>query len=356
MKLLILGGTVFLGRHVVEAALARGHEVTLFNRGRHDSGLFPQVEKLRGDRTIDLDALSGRRWDVVIDTSGYVPGVVRASARLLAGTVEHYTFISSQSVYSNFDEPGLDEGAPVKTLTDEQVREAEKIVPVNPTVAVNYGEMYGGLKALCERAVEEEMPGRALSIRAGLIVGPYDYSDRFTYWVRRVAQGGEVLAPGRPDRPVQITDARDLAEWIVRMAEDRQTGIFNATGPDYRLTMQGMLEECRSTSQSDARFTWVSDQFLEEAEVAGWSELPLWLPEEQKVANFMSVDSSKAIAAGLTFRPLTETVRATLAWDSTRPPEEELRSGLKRERETELLRGWQSGGSADLEVEPTARG
>jgi 2'-hydroxyisoflavone reductase len=241
-------------------------------------------------------------------------------------------------------------------LTDEQVREAEKIVPVHHTVAVNYGEMYGGLKALCERAVEEEMPGRALSIRAGLIVGPYDYSDRFTYWVRRVAQGGCVLAPGRPNRPVQITDARDLSEWIVRMMEDRQTGIFNATGPDYKLTMQSMLEDCRSASQSDARFTWVSDQFLQEAEVTGWSEMPLWLPEEHKVANFMSLDSSKAIAAGLTFRPLTETVRATLAWDSTRPPEEELRNGLKRERETELLRGWQSKESGDLEVESSARG
>ena len=356
MKLLILGGTVFLGRHIVEAALLRGHEVTLFNRGQHDTGLFPQVEKLHGDRTNDLDALRGRRWDAVIDTSGYVPRVVRASARLLAGAVEHYTFISSQSVYANFDAPGVDESAPVKTLTDEQVREAEKIVPVNPTIAVNYGEMYGGLKALCEQAVEEEMQGRALSIRAGLIVGPYDYSDRFTYWVRRVAQGGEVLAPGKPDRPVQIIDARDLAEWVVRMAEERQTGIFNATGPDYRLTMQRMLEDCKSASGSDANFVWVGDQFLKEAEVAGWSELPLWLPEEHKVANFMSVDSSKAIAAGLTFRPLAETVRATLAWDSTRPPEVELRNGLKHEREMELLQAWHSSGSAGLEVEASTKG
>ncbi|MGB7924979.1 MAG: SDR family oxidoreductase [Pyrinomonadaceae bacterium] len=344
MKLLILGGTVFLGRHMVEAALARGHEVTLFNRGRHDAGLFPEVEKLRGDRTVEMDALRGRRWDAVIDTSGYVPTFVRASARLLAGAVEHYTFISSQSVYANFDAPGTDENAPVQTLTLERVREAEQIEITNPTIAVNYGEMYGGLKALCERAVEEEMGGRALNIRAGLIVGPYDYSDRFTYWVRRIAQGGEVLAPGKPDRPVQIVDARDLAEWVVRMTEDRRAGIFNATGPDYSLTMRQMLEDCRSASGSDARFVWVDDQFLKDAEVAGWSELPLWLPEEHRIANFLSVDNSRALAAGLTFRPLADTVRATLAWDAARPPETELRNGLKRERETELLRAWQSSG------------
>lgn len=355
MRLLILGGTVFIGRHLVEAALARGHEVTLFNRGRHDSGLFPEVEKVRGDRTLNLDVLRGRRWDAVIDTCGYVPKVVRASARMLADAVEHYTFISSQSVYANFDTPGIDESAPVQTLTDEQVREAEKIVPTGHTIAVGYGEMYGGLKALCERAAAAEMSGRALSIRAGLIVGPYDYSDRFTYWVRRVAQGGPVLAPGRPDRPVQIIDARDLAEWIVRMAEDRRAGIFNATGPDYRLSMQRMLEECRDASGSRARFVWVSDQFLKGAEVAGWSEVPLWLPEEHNLSNFFSVDYSKARASGLTYRPLTDTIRATLAWDSTRPTDVELRNGLKHERETELLQAWQESRGAGLQVEASTK-
>jgi 2'-hydroxyisoflavone reductase len=355
MKLLILGGTVFLGRHLVEAALARGHEVTLFNRGQHDSGLFPEVEKLRGDRTLDLNALRGRRWDAAIDTCGYVPGVVRASARLLADAVEHYTFISSQSVYANFDAPGIDESAPVQTLTDEQVREAEQITPTGSVTAVSYGGMYGGLKALCERAVDEEMDGRALSIRAGLIVGPHDYSDRFTYWVRRIAHGGDVLAPGHPDRPVQIIDARDLAGWIVRMAEECQTGIFNATGPDYRLTMRRMLEECRDTSGSQARFVWISDQFLKEAEVAGWSEVPLWLPEEHILANFFSVNCSRALASGLTFRTLADTIRATLAWDSTRPQDAGLRNGLKRERETELLQSWQSSVGADLKVKASKK-
>jgi 2'-hydroxyisoflavone reductase len=355
MRLLILGGTVFLGRHLVEAALSRGHEVTLFNRGQHDSDIFPEVERLRGDRTYDLEALRGRRWEAVIDTCGFVPKVVRASARLLADAVEHYTFISSQSVYANFDAPGVDESAPVKTLTDEEVREAEGIKPTNPVVAVNYGEMYGGLKALCERAAEEEMQGRTLSVRAGLMTGTHDYSDRFTYWVRRVAGGGEVLAPGSPDRPVQIIDAADLAEWIVRMAEERQTGIFNATGPDYRLTMNGMLEECRKTSGSNARFVWVSDQFLKEAQVAGWSELPLWLPAEHTLSNFFSVDFSKARASGLTFRPLTETIRATLDWDSTRPGDLELRSGLKRERERELLQAWRELQGDGLLVEASTK-
>jgi 2'-hydroxyisoflavone reductase len=340
MKLLILGGTVFLGRHLVEAATARGHEVTIFNRGVHDAGLFPEVERLRGDRREDLSALKGRSFDAVIDTSGYVPGAVRASARLLSETAEHYTFISSQSVYANFDAPNLDETHEVLQLTDEQVREAEAIKPDGNIIAVSYGEMYGGLKARCERVVEEEMPGRALSIRAGLIVGPDDYSDRYTYWVRRVAEGGEALAPGSPERPVQFVDVRDLAEWLVRMSENRVTGVFNATGPDYKLSMQAMLEACRSAAESDASLTWVSDEFLKESEVAGWSEMPLWMPAEDNVVNFFSVDCRKAFDAGLTFRSPVETARATLAWDRTR--EKELRADLKSERELELLRAWHS--------------
>ncbi len=338
MKLLIIGGTVFLGKHLIEAALARGHEVAMFNRGTHDDGMFPEVERLRGDRREDLSALRGRRFDAVIDTCGYVPVTVRASARLLSESAAHYTFISSQSVYASYDVPGMDEMHTVQKLSDEQVREAEAIKPEGNIIAVNYGEMYGGLKALCERVVEEEMPGRALSIRAGLIVGPGDYTDRFTYWVRRVAAGGEVLAPGDADRPVQLVDVRDLAEWLVRMAENRTAGIYNATGPARKLSMQELLEACRSASGSDASFTWVSDDFLKEAEVAGWSEMPLWLPAEDNVVNFFSVDCGKAINAGLTFRPPVETARAILEWDRTR--DGELRAGLKLEREMELLRAW----------------
>lgn len=342
MKLLIIGGTVFLGKHVVEAALGRGHEVTTFSRGLHDEGLYTEVEKLRGDRRVDLSPLRGRRWDAVIDTCGYVPGAVKASAHLLAEMVEHYTFISSQSVYANYDVAGLDENHPVQELTDEQVAEAEAIEPSGGIVAVNYGAAYGGLKALCERAAENEMPGRTLNVRAGLIVGPDDYSDRFTYWVRRISEGSEVLAPANPGQPVQMVDVRDLAEWLVTMAERRRAGVYNATGPDGRLTLKEMLESCRDASASDARFVWVSEEFLKEAEVHGWSEIPLWMPAEDMIDNFFSVDCSKAIKAGLKFRPLVETARATLEWDRARGTETELRNGLKRDKERALLEAWRN--------------
>ena len=338
MKLLILGGTVFLGRYLVESALARGHEVTTFNRGRHDSGTLQEVEKLHGDRKSDLGKLSGRRWDVVIDTCGYVPSVVRASARVLSDSVSHYTFISSQSVYANFDVNGIDEGYALQTLTDEQLQEAEAIEPGNGIIAVSYGAMYGGLKARCEQTVEEQMPGRTLSIRSGLIVGPNDYSDRFTYWVRRVAVGGEVLAPGDTSSPVQFVDVRDLSDWIIRMAEERQTGNFNATGPDGNMTMHQLLATLREASASNASFTWVSEEFLKDANVAGWSELPLWHTSENNIVNFFSVDCGKSIRYGLTFRPLLQTARDTLEWDRSR--DTELSAGLSRKREVELLRAW----------------
>lgn len=335
MKILIIGGTIFLGRHLIEAALARGHEVTIFSRGRHNPDWNPEVEKLRGDRGGDLSALHGRRWDAVIDTCGYVPGVVRKSAELLADAVEHYTFISSCSVYRDFDLAGTDETAPVSTITPEQLDEAEKIDTGERATALTYGEMYGALKALCERAAEDALPGRALSVRAGLIVGPYDYSDRFTYWVRRVAKGGEVLAPGRPERRVRVIDARDLAEWIIRMAETRRAGIYNATGAEDGLTMERLLEECRAVSGSDAGFVWASERFLLEQKVGAWSELPLWIPEEYN--GIFAVNNAKAIDAGLTFRTLSDTVGDTLAWDSARPSDAERRAGLKPERERELL-------------------
>jgi 2'-hydroxyisoflavone reductase len=335
MNLLILGGTIFLGRYLVEAALARGHQVTLFNRGQHGAELFPGIEKLRGDRDGGLDVLRGRRWDAVVDTSGYLPRVVRASAELLADAVEYYTFISSISVYPHFRSVGLDERAPVATLEDPAVEEIT-------------GESYGPLKALCEQVVEQALPGRALIVRPGLIVGPHDYSDRFTYWVRRVAQGGEVLAPAHPDWHTQIIDVRDLAEWTLRMVEQRQVGVYNATGPAYDLTFGQLLDTCRAVGGSDALFTWVSEAFLAEQGVAPWSELPLWLPlSDPDLLGFSDVSCAKAIAAGLTFRDLATTVRDTLAWDATRedsdaPPARALqpRAGLAPEREMELLQAW----------------
>jgi len=335
MKVLILGGTVFLGRHLVEAALARGHELTLFNRGQHHADLFPDVDKLRGDRDGDLGALQGGAWDVVIDTCGYVPRIVRASAELLAGAVKQYIFVSSISVYADFGTAGIDESAPVGMLPDATTEEVT-------------GESYGPLKALCEQAAEAAMPGRVLHVRPGLIVGPHDPTDRFTYWVHRVAQGGEVLAPGTPQGKVQVIDARDLATWIVRMAETTQTGVFNATGPDYQLTMGDFFETCRTVSSSDAHLTWVDDDFLVEAGVGPWIEIPLWIPaSDSDTSGLLDISIGKAVATGLQFRPIAETVRDTLVWDRSRSAETERCAGLKPEREAELLQAWHARSNAE---------
>ncbi len=325
MDLLILGGTRFLGRHLVEAALERGHTVTLFNRGKSNPGLFSEVETIRGDREADLSLLRGRSWDAVIDTCGYVPRAVRASAGLLSGAVDHYTFVSSISVYPDAIATGADEEAPVRELDD-------------PTVEEITGETYGGLKALCERAAEEEMGGRVLNVRPGLISGPHDPTDRFTYWPRRISAGGEVLVPDHPGRRVQFIDVRDLASWIVEMAVERRTRTYNATGPDYELTMGRLLEECEAVSGTDAELVWVSEDFLEENGVEPFTELPLWVPRED--AALQAIDCGRAIAAGLTFRPLSETIRDVLDWDRARAADEEPAAGLGPERERELLRAW----------------
>jgi 2'-hydroxyisoflavone reductase len=329
MKILILGGTIFLGRALVDAALARGHEVTLFNRGQHHAELYPQVEKLRGDRDGGLSVLEGRRWDAAIDTSGYFPRLVRASAEMLKGTVDQYTFISTLSVFADFKTPHMDESAPVGKIADQSI---EQIT----------GESYGPLKALCEQAAEEAMPGRVLTIRPGLIVGPHDPSDRFTYWPVRIAQGGEVLAPGRPDSPVQIIDVRDLAEWNIHMVEARRTGLYNATGPNYVLTMHKILHESRSASGSDARFTWVSEKFLKAQGATPWTEVTLWIPEEDG-GGFATINVDKAIREGLTFRPLVDTIRDTLAWNAARTAGTERKNGIKPEREQAWLTAWHAG-------------
>lgn len=332
MKLLILGGTVFLGRHIVESALARGHTVTLFNRGQHNPELFPEAEKLRGERDGGLAALNGRTWEAVIDTCGYVPRLVRASAEALAGSVEHYTFISSLSVYADTSQPGLDESARVGQLVDAD-KSVEQIT----------GETYGPLKALCEQAAENALPGRLLTVRAGLIVGPHDPTDRFTYWPVRVARGGEVLAPGDPESPVQFVDVRDLADWIVKMAEVRQAGVFNATGPDYVLPMRQLLETCQRVSGVPSNLIWVNDKFITDQGVQPWMEMPLWIPEsDESAAGFSAFNCDKAMATGLAFRPLADTVRDTLAWAATRPPEHPWRAGLSAEREAEVLKAWQA--------------
>ena len=325
MKLLVLGGTLFLGRHLVEAALDRGDVVTLFNRGQTNPGLYPDVERLRGDRDGDLSALAGRDWDAVVDTSARIPRWVRTAAETLADATAHYTFVSSGSVYSDTSQAGVTESAPVHQLADESVE------------TIDSAETYGGLKAVCERVAEQTLPGRVLSVRAGLIVGPYDPTGRFTYWPHRIARGGDVLAPEPRDQPVQLVHARDLADWILALAERRATGVFNATGPEQPLTLEGVLEECRRATESDAELVWAGEQFLVEQGVEPWSDLPLWLApnENPDYAGFLAVDVSKAVAAGLRFRPLGETVRHTL--DGAKTTDD---AGLAPERESELLAAW----------------
>ncbi|MBN2171957.1 MAG: NAD-dependent epimerase/dehydratase family protein [Candidatus Krumholzibacteriota bacterium] len=327
MRLLILGGTRFLGRHIVEAARASNHEVKLFNRGKTAPDLFPDIETLTGDRDGGLAALEAGKWDVCVDTCGYVPRVVGDSARLLASRVGRYVFISSISVYADFAPPGPDEKSPVVTLDDETVEEVT-------------GETYGGLKALCERAVEIALPDRALIVRPGLIVGPHDPTDRFTYWPVRVAAGGEVLAPGGPDAPTQAIDARDLAAWIVAASERRLTGVFNATGPAAPLTLEGLLNTCREVTASDATFAWVDEAFLRESDVKPFSELPCWVPAATR--GMLQADIRAALAAGLTCRPLSDTVRDTLDWRRPLLDAMPLKAGLAPEREQVLLRAWRA--------------
>lgn len=327
MNILILGGTVFVGRHLVEVAVAHGHQVTLFNRGQRNPELFQEdryaaVEHLRGDRDGNLEALVGRKWDAVIDTCGYVPRIVQQSAQLLADQVQQYVFISTISVYADFNQAGIDESSPLGTLEDATTEEIT-------------GESYGPLKVLCEQAAERALPGRVLTIRPGLIVGPHDPTDRFTYWPVRVAAGGDILAPGDPEQQVQFIDVRDLAEWTMRMVEVGQCGVYNATGPQSVLTMQEFLETCRVTSKSDGNFIWVSEEFLQKEEVTPFVQMPLWVPKES--AGIEQVNCRKAIEAGLTFRPLSTTIHDTLAWHNERPADITLRAGISPEVEADLL-------------------
>lgn len=328
LKILVLGGTGFLGPHLVEAMHQRGHTPTLFNRGKTRPNLFPDVEKLRGDRDGDLRALQGRSWDAVIDTSGYVPRVVRASAELLAPHVRQYVFVSSISVYANTTTPGMDETHPIATMSD----------PTSEDVLPNYG----ALKALCEQAVEAVLPARTTNIRPGLIVGPGDPSDRFSYWPARIAQGGEVLAPGNPSDPVQYIDVRDLADFILTALERGTIGVFNVNGPAQPIGIGGLLEACKTVSGSDARFTWAPLDFLEAQKLAPWSDMPVWVPPIEDGIGMTTTSSARAIAQGLTYRALEDTVKATLDWWATLPPERQakLRAGITREREASVLAAW----------------
>jgi 2'-hydroxyisoflavone reductase len=322
VRILLLGGPKFLGRAVIDAARAAGHELTLFNRGTTNADLYPDVERLVGDRDGGLDTLRGREWDAVVDTSGYLPRLVGASAGLLAGAVGHYVFVSSISVYASFADV-VNEDSPLALLSE----------PGSEDVSADYG----ALKALCELEVENAFPGRSTLVRPGLIVGPNDPTGRFTYWPHRVARGGDLLVPGPAWRPVQRVDVRDLAAWLVTAAENGLAGAFNATGP---ATMGAVIDAARRVAGSSARSVEVDDAVLAGQGVGEWMELPLWIDtSNEDWRQFMEVDASRATGAGLTFRPLDDTVEATLAGAE---PVEGV--GLTAERETELLAAWWSRG------------
>lgn len=327
MHFLILGGTLFLGRHLVEAARARGHELTLFHRGKTNPGLFPDVYTVQGDRKReeDLAALDAMQFDAVIDTCGYLPRVVGLSARRLAARARAYCFISTVSVYAGWPETPADETSALATLTDPSVEEVT-------------GETYGALKALCEQAAEAAFPGRTLVIRPGLIVGPHDPSDRFTYWPHRIARGGAVLAPAGPELPTQWIDVRDLAAWTIQMLENKATGTYNADGPVVSLGQ--LLATCLLVSGAQAELTYATEAFLQEQGVQPWLELPLWIPGLFGRTDGGTTRIQRAGMAGLTHRSVLETVRDTLLWDQQRPQEGAWRATLTPEKEAAVLAAW----------------
>jgi len=336
LRILILGGTGFIGPHQVSYALARGHKLTLFNRGHEPDAWGGRVEELIGDRqTGDLKSLEGREWDVCIDNPTTLPFWVRDAGKVLAGKVKQYIFISTISVYAD-NKPGEDEAAALVPYTGKDA--------MAETSAGEHRELYGPLKAISEAEAKRQFGDAVTIIRPGLIAGPGDETDRFTYWPVRLSKGGDVLAPGDGKDWVQFIDARDLAEWTIRMAETRTLGVFNASGPARVLQMRPMLDAVRAGVGSDAKFVWVSDAFLDANKVSAWSDMPVWVPRNSDDAGFVQRNTEKALAAGLIFRPVAKTASDTLAWFKTQPAERQakLRAGLAADREAELLALWKA--------------
>lgn len=337
LRLLILGGTGFIGPHLTEQALARGWQVTHFNRGKRMPDGIAGVEHLQGDRDGQLDALKGRKWDAVIDNSGYVPRIVRMSAELLAPNVGQYLFVSSISAYADFRKPN-DEDAPVAKLKDESVEKID-------------GETYGGLKALCEQAAQKALPGRSIVVRPGYIVGPLDPTDRFTYWPVRATRGGEMLAPGTPQDPIQVVDARDLSAWMLDLVAGRRFGVYNAVSAPGQFDMGDVIDESvKAAANPDTRVTWVPANFLQE-QLKEEPDMPPWSPPEGAFGGASLTSTKRAQQTGLKIRPLADTVRDTLAWHRTRPADRQakLRAGLDAEKEKAILAAWrdrQNGGRA----------
>jgi 2'-hydroxyisoflavone reductase len=339
MKVLILGGTRFLGRALVEEALKRGHEITLFNRGTNKE-TFPQVEQLIGNRDSDVSLLENRKWDVVMDTCGFAPHQIKKIAVLLGDNIEHYTYISSISVYKDWIPLNITEDYHLQSMPPEDKLKGVEEGKISPY------EYYGALKVLCEAEAEKHWPGSVLHIRAGQLVGPFDYTDRLPYWVQRVAQGGKVLVPGRSDRPVQLIDVKDIATWVFNMAENRKAGTFNVTGPNYELTIEELLKTCKAVTNSNAEFVWAEEQFILEHKVKPWTEMPLWIPEHfpleeetepWKGSFFISIE--KAASTGLAFQPIEDTVYNVYQWEKARQ-DIDRKAGISREREQKLLETW----------------
>jgi 2'-hydroxyisoflavone reductase len=342
LSILVIGGTGFTGPEQVAYALERGHRVTVINRNRTRPDFFKgkgQVEQLVGDLNADMSALKGRTFDAVLDIPTTAPFWLRNVAQHMKGRTKHYTFISTISVYADSDKPGADESAPTAPMPAD-------VDPFTPDPAMR-GRYYGQLKAYSERYVRETYPN-SLIIRPGLIVGPRDPSDRFTYWPVRIDKGGEVMAPGKPTDPVQFIDARDLAEWTIRMIEAKETGTYNATGPDKPLTVAEMLYGIKAVTTAGAQFTWVAADFLAQQNVRGWRDLPVWVPLTPDNAGFATRSVAKAVAKGLTFRPLALTAKDTLDWARTRTPEQQTAlaagrvAGLAAAREAEVLAAWRT--------------
>ncbi len=322
----MLGGTVFLGRHIVEALLARGHEVTLFHRGQRGADLFPQLDRVLGDRASDLDRLpAGARWDAVVDTSGFVPGVVTTSASALRERADQYVFISTIGVY-DASLPALDEASPIVELPEGASREVMTL------------DTYSPLKALCERAATDAFGAeRTLLVRPGLIVGPHDPSDRFTYWPLRFARGGDVLVPDDLGAAVQIIDVRDLADFVVHAIERRTTGAVNAVGPAERLTLRALLEACAAASGVPSRMVPVGLATLAAHGIGEWIDLPVWIAPDGESVGMRAVSPARGLALGMRYRPLARTVADTLRWARDERGDAPLKAGLTREREAAAL-------------------
>ncbi len=342
LNILILGGTGFTGPEQVEYAIARGHRVTLFNRGKTRPGVFKGrvSEELLGDLGGDASALKGKAFDVVIDNPTTFPAWVRNAATYLAGNTKHYIFISTTSVYSDESQIGINEQSPTTPMPDGL--DPYTLEPTNAT------KFYGALKTRAEQEVQTRYPGMSTVIRPCLIVGPLDRTDRFTYWPARIDQGGEVLAPDNPDDPCQFIDSRDLAEWSIRVAEARTLGVFNAIGPAHPMTTAEMLYGVKAVTTAGAHFTWVPWTFLQEQKVRPWRNMTVWQPPVGRTAGYQRRSAAKAIANGLTFRPLAVTAKDTLDWHKTRPQKDQDATlngeinGLPMTREAEVLAAWKA--------------